>query len=93
MVDSVVRWYQLWGRKARAALHTNMYYNYQLTDTAIRKFKPGSAPIKLTDGMGLYVHVAPTGGKWWRYTYRFNGKQKLMALGTYPDVSVEQARR
>lgn len=70
-----------------------MYYNYQLTDTAIRKFKPGTAPIKLTDGMGLYVHVATTGGKWWRYTYRFNGKQKLMALGTYPDVSVEQARR
>jgi integrase len=70
-----------------------MYQNYQLTDTAIRKFKPSSAPVKLTDGMGLYMHVAPTGSKWWRYAYRFNGKQKLMALGSYPDVSLEQARK
>jgi integrase len=66
---------------------------YQLTDTRIRKFQPGNAPVKLTDGMGLYMHVAPTGGKWWRYAYRFNGKQKLLALGIYPDVSLEQARK
>jgi integrase len=70
-----------------------MYQNYQLTDTAIRKFKPSSAPVKLTDGLGLYMHVAPTGSRWWRYAYRFNGKQKLMALGSYPDVSLEQARK
>lgn len=70
-----------------------MYLNYQLTDTAIRKFKPGSAPVKLTDGMGLYLHVAATGSRWWRYAYRFNGKQKLMALGSYPDVSLEEARK
>ncbi len=62
---------------------------YQLTDTKIRKHKPGAAPVKLTDGMGLYLHVAPTGGKLWRYAYRFDGKQKLMALGGYPDVSLE----
>ena len=70
-----------------------MYQNYQLTDTAIKKFKPGSAPVKLTDGMGLYLHIASKGGKLWRYAYRFNGKQKLMALGSYPDVSLEQARK
>lgn len=66
---------------------------YQLTDTKIRKFRPGKAPVKLTDGMGLYLHVAPTGGKWWRFAYRFNGKQKLLALGIYPDVSLEHARK
>jgi integrase len=70
-----------------------MYRNYQLTDAAVRKFNPGSAPVKLTDGMGLYLHVTPTGGKLWRYAYRFRGKQKLMALGCYPDVSLAQARQ
>ncbi|HEV2136556.1 MAG TPA: integrase arm-type DNA-binding domain-containing protein [Terracidiphilus sp.] len=65
---------------------------YQLTDTKIRKHKPCAAPVKLTDGLGLYLHVAPTGGKLWRYAYRFDGKQKLMAFGGYPDVSLEQAR-
>ncbi len=78
---------------ARGRSDTNMYQNYQLTDTAIRKFKSRSVPVKLTDGMGLYMHVAPTGSKWWRYAYRFNGKQKLMALGSYKDVSRAHARK
>jgi hypothetical protein len=65
---------------------------YQLTETAIKRTKPGTQLMKLTDGRGLYLHVAPTGGKLWRYAYRFNGKQKLMALGAYPDVSLTEAR-
>jgi len=65
---------------------------YQLTETGIKRTKPGMQPVKLTDGRGLYLHVAPTGGKLWRYAYRFNGKQKLMALGGYPDVSLTEAR-
>lgn len=63
-----------------------------LTDTAVRKSKPGATPLKLTDGHGLYLHVAPSGGKLWRYTYRWQGKQKLMALGAYPEVSLQRAR-
>lgn len=70
-----------------------MYQNYQLTDAAIRKFEPSSAPVKLTDGLGIYMRVAPTDSRWWRYAYRFDGKQKLMAIGCYPDVSLEQARK
>lgn len=65
---------------------------YQLTDTKVKKTKPGDRPVKLSDGHGLYLHVAPTGGKLWRFTYRFGGKQKLMALGVYPEVSLQRAR-
>lgn len=65
---------------------------YQLTETAVKKAKPEPQPQKLFDGRGLYLHIAPTGSKLWRYAYRFNGKQKLMALGAYPDVSLAQAR-
>jgi hypothetical protein len=53
-----------------------MYQHYQLTDSAVRKFKLTGVPVKLTDVMDLYMHVAPSGGKLWRYAYRFNGKQK-----------------
>ncbi len=45
------------------------------------------------DGGGLYLEVAPSGGKWWRLKYRFGGKEKRISLGVYPDVSLKQARR
>ncbi len=57
-----------------------------LTDTAIRNAKPGDKPSKLFDERGLFLLVTPTGGKWWRLKYRFDGKEKLLSLGTYPDV-------
>jgi len=63
-----------------------------LTDTAIRISKPREALYKLSDGRGLQLHVTPQGSKLWRWAYRFDGKQKLMALGVYPDVSLAQAR-
>lgn len=63
-----------------------------LTDTEIRKAKPVTKPRKLSDSGGLYLHVMPTGGKLWRWAYRFEGKQKLMALGSYPDVSLAMVR-
>jgi hypothetical protein len=47
---------------------------------------------KFSEGGGLYLLVAPTGGRYWRYNYRFNGKQKTLALGVYPDVPLEKAR-
>lgn len=63
-----------------------------LTDTTIRNAKPGQKPVKLFDERGLFLIVTPTGGKWWRLKYRFEGKEKLLSLGTYPDVSLKDAR-
>lgn len=63
-----------------------------LTDTAIKKIKPGDKPIKLSDGKGMYLLVNPTGSKLWRWKYRVGGKEKVMPLGAYPDVSLAQAR-
>jgi integrase len=62
-----------------------------LTDTAIRNAKPENKPRKLFDERGLYLLVA-RGGKWWRFKYRFGGKEKLVSLGVYPDVGLKQAR-
>lgn len=63
-----------------------------LTDTAIRNAKPGTKPVKMFDESGLFLLVAPSGGKWWRFKYRFGGKEKLLSLGTYPEVSLKEAR-
>lgn len=63
-----------------------------LTDTAIRKAKVAGKPLKLFDGGGLFILVAPTGGKLWRLKYRFAGKEKLLSLGGYPEVSLADAR-
>lgn len=63
-----------------------------LTDTTIRNAKPGDKPVKLFDERGLYLEISPTGGKWWRLKYRFDGKEKRLSLGVYPDVSLKEAR-
>ena len=65
-----------------------------LTDTQCRTAKPSAAGKvrKLFDGGGLFLHVAPTGAKHWRLKYRFAGKEKLLALGSYPEVTLLQAR-
>src|SRR5579859_3017943 len=63
-----------------------------LTDIAIRKAKPKSKPFSMTDGGGLYLSITPSGGKLWRWSYRFNGERKLMSLGRYPHVSLTRAR-
>lgn len=63
-----------------------------LKDTGIRALKPREKSYKVADGSGLYMLVHPNGGKYWRLKYRFAGKEKLLALGTYPDVSLAQAR-
>lgn len=63
-----------------------------LSDTAIRNAKPGDKARKMFDGGGLYLEVAPSGGKWWRLKYRFDGKEKRLSLGVYPDVSLKDAR-
>ena len=62
-----------------------------LTDVAIRKAAPAAKPHKLADGDGLYLLVN-TAGKYWRFDYRFAGKRKTLALGTYPDIGLADAR-
>lgn len=64
-----------------------------LTDTALRSAKPQKRQYKLYDEGGLFVIIAPSGGKWWRLKYRYEGKEKLISLGTYPAVSLKDARK
>ncbi len=64
-----------------------------LSDHKIRKAKPQQKPFPLFDGGGLFVLVTPTGGKLWRFKYRFGGKNKLLSFGSYPEISVASARR
>jgi integrase len=63
-----------------------------LTDTEIRKAKTKEVAYRMTDGRGLYLTVTPTGGKLWRWKYRFQGAEKLMSFGQYPDVSLADVR-
>lgn len=63
-----------------------------LTDAQVRSAKPSERPRKLFDARGLYLHVMPNGGRYWRFSYRFHGKPKTLALGVYPDVSLAKAR-
>ena len=63
-----------------------------LSDAAIRRFKPRETSQKLTDGGGLYLQVEPGGSRCWRLKYRFLGKERKLSFGTYPDVSLRQAR-
>lgn len=64
-----------------------------LTDVEVRQAKPAAKQYKLADAAGLYLLVTPAGGKLWRLKYRLAGKEKLMAFGAYPDVSLADARK
>lgn len=63
-----------------------------LSDVQIRKVKRPERTRRLFDGKGLYLELSPAGGRWWRFKYRFSGKEKRLSLGTYPEVSIAQAR-
>ena len=63
-----------------------------LSDQAIKKAKAGPRPVKMSDGHGLYLLVTETGSKLWRWKYREDGKEKVMSLGAYGDVSLASAR-
>jgi integrase len=63
-----------------------------LTDTAIRKAMAQDRPYKLADGAGMYVLIRPDGARYWRLKYRFAGRERVLAFGTYPGVSIKEAR-
>jgi Arm DNA-binding domain len=63
-----------------------------LTETAVRNAKPADKPRKFADERGLYLLVHPNGSHYWRFKYRHDGKEKLLALGVYPDVTLKRAR-
>lgn len=63
-----------------------------LSDTSVRMAKPRAKPYRLSDSNGLYVEVAPNGSRYWRLKYRFGGKEKRLALGVYPVVTLAKAR-
>ena len=65
----------------------------ELTAIEIEKAKPGTKPKHLFDGKGLFLLVTPNGGKWWRFKYRYASKQKLLSFGTYPEISLAEARQ
>lgn len=64
-----------------------------LTDIAIRNAKAGPKPYKMGDSLGLFLLVQPTGGKLWRVKFRVDGREKKLAIGTYPEVSLAEARK
>lgn len=64
-----------------------------LTALGIKALKPKSATYRIADGGGLCLEVSPSGGKLWRWRYRYNGKAQMLALGKWPDVGLEEARK
>ncbi|MBN3052241.1 tyrosine-type recombinase/integrase [Pectobacterium brasiliense] len=64
-----------------------------LTDVKVRSAKPEDKAYKLTDGEGMHLMVHPNGSKYWRLQYRFDGKQKTLALGVYPEITLSEARQ
>ena len=64
-----------------------------LTDIQIKNVKPLQKPYKLTDGEGMFLYIHPSGSKYWRLKYRFGNKEKLLALGIYPEISLFVARQ
>ena len=63
-----------------------------LSDSIIRNVRPKEKPYRIFDGEGLYLEVSPAGGKLWRMKYRFGGKEKRLSFGTYPVITLKEAR-
>src|SRR3546814_9739991 len=63
-----------------------------LTETRLRALKTKDKPYKVADQRGLYIEVTPAGGKLWRFRYRIGKIEKKLAIGSYPEVSLKQAR-
>ena len=66
---------------------------YRSPKAASVRLEPAAKPIKLADGGGMYLLLRPDGSRYWRLDYRFDGKRKTLALGVYPEVGLDEARR
>lgn len=64
-----------------------------LTDTKVRSAKTEAKEYSLVDGDGMFLLIHPNGSKYWRFRFRFGGKQHLMAFGVYPETSLADARQ
>ena len=64
-----------------------------LTDIKVRSAKPQEKEYTLVDGDGMFLLIHPNGSKYWRFRFRFGGKQHLMAFGVYPETSLADARQ
>lgn len=64
-----------------------------LSDLQVKNSKPKTSEYELSDGYGLHLLVTPSGGKLWRFQYRFDNKQKILALGSYPSITLSDARQ
>ena len=64
----------------------------ELTDMRVRAAKPAAKPYKLFDAHQLYLHVSPSGGRHWRWKYKYDGKEKLLSFGAYPLIDLAEAR-
>ncbi len=64
-----------------------------LSEMQVRNSKPQAKQVTLFDGGGLFLLVTPTGGKLWRFKYRYQGKEKIIALGAYPEISLSVVYR
>ena len=80
-------------KKAQTTSSPRTRYPCRLTDTEIKKAKAKTNAYSKADGGGLYLWVTSSGGKFWRWSYRFDGKEKLMSLGEYPYISLSDARQ
>jgi integrase len=100
LVSSGFCWYMCWYSPYQQNRYQQSRYQQHffediampLTDVTVKNAKPAGRPFKLTDEKGLHLLITPAGGRLWRMAYRFNGKQKTLALGAYPDVSLRSAR-
>ena len=63
-----------------------------LNDRQIKNAKPAEKAYKISDGHGLYLLVKPNGGKYWRFKYYIDNKERLLSIGTYPTISLAEAR-
>jgi hypothetical protein len=64
-----------------------------LTDTAVRLARPRERVYRLNDGRGLCLLIQPNGAKWWRFRYRWQGREQMLSMGTYPDTPLIEARK
>jgi hypothetical protein len=63
-----------------------------LNDLKINSAEPSEKTLRLFDARGLYLEISPAGGKWWRFKYRFAGREKRLSLGVYPTIKLRDAR-